>query len=142
MIVDQIIFTVYGIPQPKGSAKAFMPKGVRFPIITSANPKSRPWANSIKLVAQKHRLRNGLWLGPLELKLDFFLAKPKSLPKRKVSWAMKRPDLDKLTRSVKDALTGVIYKDDAQVIDEHTRKEYGDAPGVRVQIGLLGCDPR
>lgn len=134
---DQIIFTVYGIPQPKGSSRAFMPENARFPIITDDNPKSRSWANTVRMIAQASRLQNGLWLGPIELQLTFFLKKPKSLAKRKVAWAIKRPDLDKLTRTVADALTGVIYKDDAQVVDAHIIKEYGDAPGVRVRIGLI-----
>jgi Holliday junction resolvase RusA-like endonuclease len=37
----------------------------------------------------------------------------------------KRPDLDNLVKSVKDALTGVIWKDDAQIIRLTAEKRYG-----------------
>jgi Holliday junction resolvase RusA-like endonuclease len=36
-----------------------------------------------------------------------------------------RPDLDNLVKSVKDALTGVIWKDDAQIIRLVAEKRYG-----------------
>ncbi len=39
-----------------------------------------------------------------------------------------------MTRSVEDALTGVIWRDDAQVIASKQRKDYSGAPGVRVTI--------
>jgi len=119
--------------------KAFMPKGARFPVITHDNPKTRPWVSTVRYQAGRHA-PDALWLGPIHLELLFTLQKPKSLPKRRPSWAIKKPDLDKLTRSVKDALTGVIYYDDAQVVYESAKKEYGDAPGVEVVITQVPQD--
>lgn len=40
--------------------------------------------------------------------------------------AIKKPDLEKLTRAIKDAMTGVVYFDDSQVIEEHARKRLAD----------------
>ena len=39
---------------------------------------------------------------------------------------LKKPDLDKLVRSVKDGLTRVAWKDDSQVIDVKAMKRYAD----------------
>ena len=47
------------------------------------------------------------------------------------------PDLDKLTRAVLDALTGVLYLDDKQVIELHARKQYAlypAGPGARITV--------
>jgi len=134
-----IQFAVRGVPKPKGSMKAFMPKGARFPVITHDNPKTRPWVSSVRIQAQQHAPK-ALWLGPISLELLFTIPKPQSLPKRRPSWAIRKPDLDKLIRSVKDALSGVIYKDDAQVIYESAKKEYGNAPGVEVVIRQVSQD--
>ena len=38
-----IKFTVYGDPSPKGSARAFVPKGWTRPIITSATKGLKAW---------------------------------------------------------------------------------------------------
>ena len=134
-----ISFEVRGNPKAKGSMKAFMPKGARFPIITHDNPKTRPWVSAVRIQAQQHAPIQ-LWLGPITLELLFTIPKPTGLPKGRPSWAIKRPDLDKLMRSVKDALSGVIYKDDAQVIYESAKKEYGNAPGVSVVISQVPQD--
>jgi len=46
-----------------------------------------------------------------------------------------RPDIDKLSRAVLDALTGIVFSDDAQVADLQAHKFFADAErpvGVRV----------
>ena len=45
-----------------------------------------------------------------------------------------RPDLSKLIRATEDALTGIIYADDAQIVDIHAKKEYGLPERVEVTI--------
>ena len=51
---------------------------------------------------------------------------------------VKKPDLDKLLRALGDALTGVIYADDAQIVSYgDSRKRYaaiGETPGVTIRI--------
>lgn len=128
-----IRFRVYGIPQTKGSTRAFFRPGMRYPVITNDNPKNKSWALCVSEEAVKHR-PSALLLGPVRLTLVFHLAKPKSLPKRKPSWPVKKPDLSKLTRSAEDALTGIIWRDDSQVVESTQRKLYSDVPGVEIQI--------
>ena len=45
-----------------------------------------------------------------------------------------RPDVDKLDRALLDALTGVAYDDDGQVIGMSSRKVYSDQPRARVIV--------
>lgn len=51
-----------------------------------------------------------------------------------------RPDVLKLARLVEDALTSVVWKDDAQIVDERLVKIYvppNRPPGVRVRVWRL-----
>jgi hypothetical protein len=53
---------------------------------------------------------------------------------------VKKPDLDKLVRSVKDALKNVVWADDSQVTFIRAMKAYavgGDAPRVLVSVEEL-----
>jgi Holliday junction resolvase RusA-like endonuclease len=48
-----------------------------------------------------------------------------------------RPDLDKLIRAALDALTGVVYRDDAQIVMLYARKVYaGFDEGERLDVDL------
>ncbi len=129
-----ISFCVLGIAQTKGSTKAFMRPGMRYPVITNDNTKNKAWADGVKLAAQAHAPIGGPWHGPVALTLLFSLVRPKSLSK-KVRHHVKKPDLDKLARSIKDSLKGVIYYDDSQVMRLTCMKVYEDLlnpPGVNV----------
>lgn len=131
-----INFRVFGIPQTKGSTKAFMRPGMRFPVITNDNTKNKSWAAIVSGEAQRYR-PTALLEGPLRLDLWFHLKKPQSLPKRRPSWPTKKPDLSKVTRSVEDALTGIIWKDDAQVVISSQTKCYSDSPGVDITVSTI-----
>lgn len=122
-----ITFTVFGIAQPKGSTRAFVPKGWKRPIVTTDNPKSKGWQQLVAEAASRALNGTGvLFEGAIRLDVEFYLPRPKSLPRRTTDH-LKKPDLDKLVRSSKDALTGVVWRDDAQVIDLHARKRYSDS---------------
>jgi Holliday junction resolvase RusA-like endonuclease len=130
-----VTFRVFGIAQPKGSTRAFIPKGWRRPIITTDNPKSKGWQQLVAEQAQAVAAE-GLFLSPVALTVTFHLPRPQSLPKRVVQHT-KKPDLDKLVRSTKDALKGVLYGDDAQVVELRARKVYaptGSAPCAVITI--------
>jgi len=133
---EPIVFTVYGQTLPKGSARAFIPKGWTRPVITSNTKGLKQWERTIAAAAQG--VASGrLIAGPIRLQVAFYLDRPKSLPKRVVHHA-KRPDLDKLIRSATDALTGVVWKDDAQVVRIIATKAYAgehhEAPRVEFEI--------
>ena len=122
---DTIDFQVFGVPVPKGSMKAFMRPGMRFPIVTHDNLKSKPWADGVRLQAQQLAPSGGPWDGAVSLHVSFYLPRPKSLPK-KVVHPVKKPDLDKLVRNIKDSLKGVMYLDDSQVTHVAATKYYSN----------------
>lgn len=140
-MAERIEFNVYGVPQTKGSTKAFMPEGARFPIITNDNPRNKSWAALVSSVAQDYAPKDGLWEGAVLIILDFVLTPPKELLKKdryKTTPMTTKPDWDKIARSCCDALSGIIFKDDKQIIDASVRKGYGLSPGVVITLIHLG----
>ena len=69
------------------------------------------------------------------MKLTFLLPRPKSLPK-KVVHHIKKPDCDNLIKAAKDALKGICYKDDSQIIEIYAIKKYA-VPGLE-KTGIVG----
>jgi crossover junction endodeoxyribonuclease RusA len=138
-------FIVYGTPEPKGSTRAFMPKGARFPVVTTSNPNLKTWADLVRTTAQPHRETGGFVVeNPVRLSLHFSLRRPQRLttkPKRGLTlWHTTKPDLDKLTRAIKDALTGVLWTDDSQVAQLCCEKLYcddGEGPCCHVTVEEL-----
>jgi Holliday junction resolvase RusA-like endonuclease len=47
------------------------------------------------------------------------------------------PDGDKLERNIWDALTGIVFADDVQVVDHHATKEWGPDEGALITIASL-----
>jgi len=131
-----IEFEVFGVPIPKGSSRMFTPKGWNRPIITAANKKTKPWAQQITNTVLEFR-RDPLWCGPVAMTVWFQMPKPTSLPKRRYSFHLKKPDTDKLLRTLKDALTGIFYVDDSQVVHVNVKKYYADIPSMIVRIDEL-----
>ena len=138
-------FVVYGDPVPQGSARSFIPKGWTRPIVTDSNAKLKPWRQAVMAGAVETRLRaqTSALTGPVELTVTFYVPRPKSA--KKIAQPTKRPDLSKQLRALEDALTGVLFEDDAQVTTAIARKVYagghedfgerfGQAPIPRAEV--------
>lgn len=125
-----IRFQVHGLPIAQGSYRSWVVNGK--PVITSTAKGLASWRRLVADVAQRFAPAEP-WEGPVGILLDFGIPKPKSAPKTRRVWPDKRPDVDKLCRSVLDALTYVIFADDSQVVHLRATKDYG-APGVAVEI--------
>ncbi len=67
---------------------------------------------------------------PVRVDIRFVLPKPASV-KRDLPCV--KPDLDNLVKLVLDALNGVAWTDDSQVVELHTSKVYGQ-PGIILEI--------
>jgi Holliday junction resolvase RusA-like endonuclease len=120
---DTVKFTVLGTAQPQGSVRAFMVKGK--PRLTSDNAKLKPWRDRVGWAALEARNKQGWpenYEGVVCIFVRFFFAKPKSAKKR--SDHTVKPDVDKLSRGLLDSLTGILFKDDAQVVLLHASKWY------------------
>jgi|SRR5262245_1000620 len=140
-----VTFTVVGDPAPKGSTRAFVPfswareavRAGRAPraVITRANPRAKDWEHRIATEAAQ-ALPGWLFVGPVIVSVTFRMLRPPSV--RRGHHTVK-PDIDKLSRCVLDALSGVLFADDAQVIELHVRKVYAVSPAppaARITVAL------
>jgi Holliday junction resolvase RusA-like endonuclease len=131
----RVTFSVTGIPQPKGSTKAFVPKGWSRAIVTNDNPKAKGWQQLVTEQAQTVAA-DGMFLGPVTLAVVFRLPRPTAAPRRVVHHLTK-PDIDKLARCALDGLTGVLFPDDRVVVELRARKVYArlpEAPGADIIV--------
>ena len=142
----ELYFVVFGRPQPQGSYRAFIYQkgGNARAAITSDNKKMKPYRQQVTDTAlsvlerlEIERPRHGEHV-PVSVELNFFFAKPKST-KKSVLFPAVKPDIDKLIRSTFDALTGVLFKDDAQVVTVTARKFYDALERVEIRI-ISACD--
>jgi crossover junction endodeoxyribonuclease RusA len=128
---------VYGIPIPQGSKTAFVVKGRAVVTDGKKGPALKEWRMAIAWEARK-------WLsetntapidGPIKLAVTFYMPRPKSAPKR-VLFPATRPDLDKLTRAVGDALAGIIYTEDSRIVDIVVSKRFAVNSAPRAEIAV------
>lgn len=135
-----LAFTVHGSPQPAGSKRAFF-RGGRA-IVVDANKKTRPWKDQVAQIAGEAMAGRELMRGPIWLILRFYVRRPKGhFGKRGLldsapRFPATKPDVLKLARGVEDALSGVCYVDDAQIVSEELWKEYGPER-VEIEIRLM-----
>lgn len=124
-----------GTPAPKGSTKAYVVKGRA--VTTNANAKTKPWQQQVSVMVAAEVGSKILFPrpAPVILVMEFVMPRTTSEPKRTTRAHTRKPDSDKLARSVFDALTGVVYEDDSQVVDHYVRKRtalIGEQPGLHI----------
>jgi Holliday junction resolvase RusA-like endonuclease len=124
---------VLGVPKPKGSLKSWVHPRTKRVIVTHDNPNTKPWQVLVQAMVREVRPTGGPTREPVKVHLDFVLPKPKSLPKH-VRFHVKKPDIDKLQRCLLDAMKGVVFHDDSQVVESHQTKQYGPVPGVWIRL--------
>lgn len=135
-------FFVPGIPQPGGSKKAYFVKALGRAVITDTNPKVKDWRATVAQCASE--VAKELLDGPLCVRFDFVLPRSKGhFGSGKNSGSVKasapqfptgRPDATKLVRSTEDALKGILWRDDSQIVTQAATKRYGDKPGCLIRI--------
>lgn len=141
-----VSFAVFGVPRPKGSKRAFIPKGGTRPVmVESAGENLRDWMTALHAVAQEHAPR--ALTGALRVDVRFAMPRPKShyrasgaLKDGVPTHRAKSPDVDKLLRAVLDALEGPLFANDAQVVEISGEKTYSDDAtrcGAYITVGPI-----
>ena len=140
---------VPGRPVPAGSKRPIAGKrkdGTTFArAIDSSGERGRTWRQDVQLAARTHVGEDFKPLeGPLEVRFVFTVKRPKNnyrtngeLKPSAPVFPISRPDVLKLARAVEDALTGIVWVDDSQIVDEKLEKRFGD-PGCTVEIREIG----
>jgi crossover junction endodeoxyribonuclease RusA len=102
-------------------------------VVLHSSGKVKPWREAMGW-ALRSAMTTQPVRGPVSVSLQFSLP----LPKKARVFADRPPDLDKLTRTVLDALTGIVIEDDAQVVEVYAHKHYADETGVRIMVKHVG----
>ena len=121
---------IEGRPQPGGSKSAFHIAKINRTVVTDSNKKAKPW--KVEVAKQAMRQVKAPLEGAISVTVYFNLKRPafhfnskgfvkESAPTRPIV----KPDATKLWRPVEDALTGILWKDDAQVCAQLVIKQYG-----------------
>lgn len=137
-------FAVLGTPAPQGSFRAaYSAKSKRAFVIQSCK-RTMPWRQEVAAKAEVAMLasRFDLFTGPLKLTAYFFMPRPKGhygkngLRPSAPPFPDKKPDLSKLVRAIEDAMTGIVYVDDAQIVLYDVSKRYAHETKAGVVITI------
>lgn len=140
---QEVRLRVVGRPAPKGSKRAFVNPKTQRTVVTDTNHKGlKAWARAVEEAARLAMEELGHpppMEGPLSLRVVFYLPAPKSLSPTWRWLPTTKPDLDKLERASWDAMSGIVYRDDAQIVDGARRKLYAHerTPGALIVVRSL-----
>ena len=133
-----MIFTIPGEPQGKGRPRVVRQGG----FARAYTPeKTASYENLVKVEYQ--RARGIMYAGDVQLRMTItaHYGIPKSVSKIKraamvkgIIRPVKKPDADNVAKVICDALNGVAYRDDTQIVHLAVSKWYDDEPCVVVEI--------
>jgi len=133
-----IEFRVPGEPKGKGRPR-FSRLGKFTKTYTDA--KTKMYEEKIASAARLHIYPNEPLETPLSITLILHVGVPKSYSKNRTTdcltgkeWPTKKPDLDNVAKAFLDAMNGIVYKDDVQVIRLHVYKKYSIDPHVHITV--------
>jgi|SRR5690625_1323046 len=137
-------FTIPGQAVPQGRPRArIIGRGQNKRIMMYDPKESKEYKEYAALIARQYAPKT-LYEAELSVDLDIYRQIPKSTTKRKRELYNARlirptvkPDLDNYSKSILDALNGIMYKDDSQIVDLNISKYYSDDPRVEVRIKEL-----
>jgi Holliday junction resolvase RusA-like endonuclease len=140
--VERVDFFVPGLPAPGGSKRAFAHRSTgRIVVVDDSGERGKSWRDRVAAFARE-AWPHGPMAGPLDLNVTFALPRPKwhygsgrnarTVRNSAPYFPTSKPDATKLLRALEDALTGILWSDDAQIIFQHISKVYNDEPGARV----------
>ena len=125
---------------PVGKQRARYAKRGNF-VQTYTPDKTRNYESLIKEAAIEAMGSSEPLETPVTLYLYIRAPIPKSLPKKRIEACLngsekpiKKPDASNVLKSIEDAMNGVVYKDDSQIVNIHVAKVYSSVAGVDVCV--------
>lgn len=136
--MKEVYFIVEGKVQPKQRPRIYRNKNG----IHTVTPKKTIEYECKVRSAYIEACENTLFIGAVEIVLNVYVQIPKSTPKKErtsMSLGLIRPtvrngDVDNMLKSIADALNGIAYKDDSQIVTATVRKFYAEK--ARAEITL------
>ncbi len=134
-----VSFTIPGIAAPGGSKRALRTRTGRT-VVIDACKRNGAWRGSVAAAAAGQMAGVEPFLGPLDLQVLIYMPRPKahyrrdSLRPDAPVWHEVRPDATKLLRAIEDAMTGIVWVDDSQVVRQRVEKRYAGSGGPCVLV--------
>lgn len=136
-----VAFNVPGKPVGKGRPRAAR-RGKGITLYTPE--KTATYESTVALFASQAMAGRPLISGPVDVVMRVVLPIPASWSIRKKDHATDgivmpttKPDMDNVVKAIFDAINGVVWNDDTQVVDLLVRKRYGLTPCVSVIVSQL-----
>ncbi len=130
--------TLAGPPRGKGRGRAFVGKNGHAGVYTDA--KTRSYEAQLRFAAEQAMGYLMPTVLPVRLTMSVFFDVPQSWSKRKradalagVLWPTVKPDADN-TLKLTDALNGIVWVDDKQVVLATVVKSYAERPGLVIEV--------
>lgn len=140
-MIDKISFTVPGVPVAKGRARSFVRNGH---VAHYTPEKTANYENLVKVKAEWAMGSNPLIECAVGVDISLFVPIPKSWSKKKQNDALinkirptSKPDLDNYLKILGDALNGIVWHDDKQVVYVSAGKFYSDVPRAEIEIKAI-----
>ena len=147
----KISFFVPGIPAPGGSKRfvGHSKKTGRAILIDAAGERNKNWRSIVGVCGSAEMRKQGIlyYSHALRVRFDFIMPRPKAhfnskgdLKPSAPLYHTTKPDALKLARSTEDALTGIVWADDAQTAMLEVSKRYaskGEPCGCQITIQSL-----
>lgn len=131
-----LTFTIPGEPTAQGRPRFSTHGG----FVKAYDPeKSRNYKAYVKLLASEAMQRIGLSLTELPLGVEIIAdvgisKKFKEQALNGLQLPIKKPDVDNVAKIILDSISGIVYKDDKQIVKLTVSKKYSDIPKVEVKI--------
>jgi len=134
-----IKFTIQG--EPKGKGRPIFSRGNKFVRVYTPETTVN-YENWVKICFQNAKQK--LHTGQLQAQIKCYMGIPKSCTKKKREESLngkirptKKPDIDNIIKCIFDALNGLAYKDDKNIVSCTVDKWYSEEPRVEVEIWEL-----
>jgi len=133
-----VTFTVDGNPVAKGRPR-FAKRG-KF-VQTYTPQKTKDYESLVMDAASEAMGVSEPLDTPMKIFIHIRMPIPKSYSKKmhqdcldQLIRPTKKPDWDNVAKAITDALNGIVYVDDCQIVDAHVTKRYSDWAGVDVIV--------
>ena len=146
---DPVNVFVEGKPVPGGSKKfvGIAKKTGHAILVDDAGKRNKEWRQTV-MYSVRQQYQGPQLDGPLAVDVEFLVSRPKNhygtgkktkdkLRALAPRHHTKRPDATKLWRAAEDALTGILWHDDAQIVSQRIEKKYSDRghrTGMRLSV--------
>ena len=131
----------YSVPgEPRGKGRPRFAKRGNF-VKTYTDAKTASYEDQIRFYALKAMGDSKVIEGAVRVFVSIRMAVPKSYSQKRREACLngsdkplKKPDWDNVAKSICDAMNGIIYVDDTQIVEAHVTKQYAEQSEVIVLV--------